>query len=53
LQYGYDPDAHDFDGFDAFQWFSYWGDRPIMETVGGDDLPQLVHALPWPSHRNH
>src|SRR5439155_41296 len=31
--FGYDPDMHYFDGFDAFQWLNYWGDRPIMETI--------------------
>jgi len=31
--FGYDPDMHYFDGFDAFQWLNYWGDRPVMETI--------------------
>jgi predicted TIM-barrel fold metal-dependent hydrolase len=35
-RYSEDPEAHFIDGnrsFTAFQWFSYWGDRPVMEMV--------------------
>lgn len=45
-EYGYDPDAHYFDGFDAFQWFSYWGDRPIMETVAAMIFHNLFRRFP-------
>jgi predicted TIM-barrel fold metal-dependent hydrolase len=44
--YGYDPDMHYFDGFDAFQWFSYWGDRPIMETVAAMVFDNLFTRFP-------
>jgi predicted TIM-barrel fold metal-dependent hydrolase len=44
--YGYDPDMHYFDGFDAFQWFSYWGDRPIMETVASMVFDNLFTRFP-------
>jgi predicted TIM-barrel fold metal-dependent hydrolase len=39
-----DPDAHFIDGnksFSAFQWFAYWGDRPVMETVAA----MIFHGL--------
>jgi predicted TIM-barrel fold metal-dependent hydrolase len=45
-EYGYDADAHYFDGFDAFQWFSYWGDRPIMETVAAMIFHNLFTRFP-------
>ncbi len=45
-EFGYDPDAHYFDGFDAFQWFSYWGDRPIMETVAAMVFHNLFTRFP-------
>jgi predicted TIM-barrel fold metal-dependent hydrolase len=45
-EYGYDPNAHYFDGFDAFQWFSYWGDRPIMETVAAMIFHNLFTRFP-------
>jgi predicted TIM-barrel fold metal-dependent hydrolase len=45
-EYGYDPDTHYFDGFDAFQWFSYWGDRPIMETVAAMIFHNLFTRFP-------
>lgn len=38
------PDAHFVDAdntFTAFQWFSYWGDRPVMETVAA----MIFHGL--------
>jgi predicted TIM-barrel fold metal-dependent hydrolase len=44
--YGYDPDMHYFDGFDAFQWFSYWGDRPVMETVASMIFHNLFTRFP-------
>jgi predicted TIM-barrel fold metal-dependent hydrolase len=31
--FGYEPEMHYHDGFDAFQWLNYWGDRPVMETI--------------------
>jgi predicted TIM-barrel fold metal-dependent hydrolase len=37
---------HYFDGFDAFQWFSYWGDRPIMETVAAMVFDNLFTRFP-------
>jgi predicted TIM-barrel fold metal-dependent hydrolase len=45
-EYGYDPNTHYFDGFDAFQWFSYWGDRPIMETVAAMIFHNLFTRFP-------
>lgn len=45
-EYGYDPEMHYFDGFDAFQWFSYWGDRPIMETVAAMIFHNLFGRFP-------
>ena len=45
-EYGYDPDTHYFDGFDAFQWFSYWGDRPIMDTVAAMIFHNLFTRFP-------
>ena len=45
-EFGYDPDTHYFDGFDAFQWFSYWGDRPIMETVAAMVFHNLFTRFP-------
>jgi predicted TIM-barrel fold metal-dependent hydrolase len=44
--FGYDPDMHYFDGLDAFQWFSYWGDRPIMETVASMVFHNLFTRFP-------
>ena len=44
--YGYDPDMHYFDGFDAFQWFAYWGDRPIMETVASMIFDNIFTRFP-------
>lgn len=44
--FGYDPEMHYFDGFDAFQWFSYWGDRPIMETVAAMIFHNLFTRFP-------
>ncbi|MGE0877453.1 MAG: amidohydrolase family protein [Acidimicrobiia bacterium] len=43
-RYSEDPDSHFIDGnksFTAFQWFSYWGDRPVMETVAA----MIFHGL--------
>jgi predicted TIM-barrel fold metal-dependent hydrolase len=43
-RYSEDPEAHFVDGnrsFTAFQWFSYWGDRPVMETVAA----MIFHGL--------
>jgi predicted TIM-barrel fold metal-dependent hydrolase len=43
-RYSEDPEAHFIDGnksFTAFQWFSYWGDRPVMETVAA----MIFHGL--------
>ena len=37
---------NDHDGFDAFQWFSYWGDRPIMETVAAMIFHNLFTRFP-------
>lgn len=45
-EFGYDPETHYFDGFDAFQWFSYWGDRPIMETVAAMIFDNLFGRFP-------
>jgi predicted TIM-barrel fold metal-dependent hydrolase len=45
-EFGYDPNMHYFDGFDAFQWFSYWGDRPIMETVAAMIFHNLFTRFP-------
>ena len=44
--YGYDPDTHYFDGFDAFQWLNYWGDRPIMETISSLIFDNLFTRFP-------
>jgi predicted TIM-barrel fold metal-dependent hydrolase len=44
--YGYDPDTHYFDGFDAFQWLNYWGDRPIMETIASLIFDNLFTRFP-------
>ncbi|MGE0881095.1 MAG: amidohydrolase family protein [Acidimicrobiia bacterium] len=44
--YGYNPNQHYHDGFDAFQWFSYWGDRPIMETVAAMIFHNLFTRFP-------
>jgi predicted TIM-barrel fold metal-dependent hydrolase len=44
--YGYDPDQHYFDGFDAFQWLNYWGDRPIMETISSLIFDNLFTRFP-------
>jgi predicted TIM-barrel fold metal-dependent hydrolase len=46
VDFGYDPDTHYFDGFDAFQWFAYWGDRPIMETVAAMIFHNLFTRFP-------
>jgi predicted TIM-barrel fold metal-dependent hydrolase len=45
-EYGYDPEMHYFDGFDAFQWFAYWGDRPIMETIAAMVFDNLFTRFP-------
>lgn len=45
-EFGYEPDVHFFDGFDAFQWFAYWGDRPIMETVAAMIFHNLFTRFP-------
>ena len=45
-EFGYDPDAHYFDGFDAFQWFAYWGDRPVMETIAAMIFHNLFTRFP-------
>ncbi len=45
-QFGYDPDTHFFDGFDAFQWVNYWGDRPIMETISSLIFDNLFARFP-------
>ncbi len=45
-RYGYDPDTHYFDGFDAFQWFAYWGDRPIMETIAAMIFDNIFTRFP-------
>ncbi len=52
-EYGYDPNTHYFDGFDAFQWFSYWGDRPIMETVAAMIFHNLFTRFPELARRYH
>lgn len=44
--FGYDPDTHYFDGFDAFQWLNYWGDRPIMETISSLIFDNLFTRFP-------
>jgi predicted TIM-barrel fold metal-dependent hydrolase len=44
--FGYDPDTHYFDGFDAFQWLNYWGDRPIMETISSLVFDNLFTRFP-------
>jgi predicted TIM-barrel fold metal-dependent hydrolase len=48
-RYSEDPDAHFIDGnksFTAFQWFSYWGDRPVMETTAALILHGLFERFP-------
>ena len=44
-RYSENPGAHyvddGFTSFTAFQWFSYWGDRPVMETVAA----MILHGL--------
>lgn len=43
-----DPDAHYTrePGFTAFQWFSYWGDRPIMELCAALIFHNLFSRFP-------
>ena len=43
-----DPDAHYTrqPGFTAFQWFSYWGDRPIMELCAALIFHNLFTRFP-------
>ena len=44
-----DPDAHFIDGnksFTAFQWFSYWGDRPVMEMTAALIFHGLFERFP-------
>ncbi|MEX1008990.1 MAG: amidohydrolase family protein [Acidimicrobiia bacterium] len=44
-----DPDSHFIDGnksFTAFQWFSYWGDRPVMETTAALIFHGLFERFP-------
>lgn len=40
-----DPNAR-YQDFDAFQWVSYWGDRPIMETVTAMMFHNLFGRFP-------
>ena len=40
-----DPDAV-FGDFDAFQWVTYWGDRPAMELTAGTILHNLFGRFP-------
>lgn len=44
--YGYAPDMHYFDGFDAFQWLNYWGDRPVMESISSLIFDNLFTRFP-------
>jgi predicted TIM-barrel fold metal-dependent hydrolase len=44
--FGYDPDMHYFDGFDAFQWLNYWGDRPVMESISSLIFDNLFTRFP-------
>jgi predicted TIM-barrel fold metal-dependent hydrolase len=44
-----DPNAHFVDGnksFSAFQWFAYWGDRPVMESVAAMIFHGLFQRFP-------
>jgi predicted TIM-barrel fold metal-dependent hydrolase len=43
-----DPTAHytQQPGFTAFQWFAYWGDRPVMELVGALIFHNLFSRFP-------
>ena len=48
-RYSEDPESHFIDGnksFTAFQWFSYWGDRPVMETTAALILHGLFERFP-------
>jgi predicted TIM-barrel fold metal-dependent hydrolase len=48
-RYSEDPEAHFIDGnrsFTAFQWFSYWGDRPVMETTAALIFHGLFERFP-------
>lgn len=40
-----DPDAR-YSDFDGFQWVSYWGDRPIMDTVTAMMFHNLFGRFP-------
>lgn len=44
--FGYDPDMHYFDRFDAFQWLNYWGDRPVMESISSLIFDNLFTRFP-------
>ncbi len=44
--FGYDDDVHYHDGFDAFQWLHYWGDRPVMETISSLIFDNLFTRFP-------
>jgi predicted TIM-barrel fold metal-dependent hydrolase len=44
--FGYDPATHYHDGFDAFQWLNYWGDRPVMETISSLIFDNLFTRFP-------
>lgn len=43
--WGEDPDAK-YSEYNAFQWISYWSDRPIMETVSAAMFHNLFGRFP-------
>lgn len=48
-RYSEDPESHFIDGnksFTAFQWFSYWGDRPVMEMTAALIFHGLFERFP-------
>jgi predicted TIM-barrel fold metal-dependent hydrolase len=49
VRYSEDPESHFIDGnksFTAFQWFSYWGDRPVMEMTAALIFHGLFERFP-------
>jgi predicted TIM-barrel fold metal-dependent hydrolase len=45
VEWSEDPDAR-YQNFDGFQWVSYWGDRPIMDTVTAMMFHNLFGRFP-------
>jgi predicted TIM-barrel fold metal-dependent hydrolase len=48
VDWGEDPNAHytKQPGFTAFQWFAYWGDRPVMELTAALIFHNLFTRFP-------